>query len=190
MLLGLVLFFSAHGLQIVGRTRLLLLERMGRNLYTIVYSIVSLAGLALIVFGFADYRSGGLIHVWFPPLWIRHMALLVNWFAIVFFVAAYLPCHIRRTLRHPMLTGIMILAITHLLANGDMGGMILFGTFLSWAVAARISIRFRAVYANPVKASMLFDFLALAVGSVAYAIIVFWLHPHIFNIHVWPGIST
>ncbi|MCL2162438.1 MAG: NnrU family protein [Betaproteobacteria bacterium] len=187
MLLGLVLFFSAHSLQIARRVRLSLLERMGTTPYRAVYSIVSLVGLVLIGFGFADYRSGGLIPVWFPPLWMKHMALLLNWFAIVFFAAAYLPCYIRRTLRHPMLTGVLILAITHLLTNGDAGGMILFGTFLFWAVAVRIDTRFRTVDKSPVRASMLFDFLALAIGSASYAIIVFWLHPNIFNIPVWPG---
>jgi uncharacterized membrane protein len=160
---------------------------MGENPYKAVYSILSLAGLVLIGFGFADYRSDGLIPVWFPPFWMNHMALLLNWFALVFFVAAFLPCYIRRTLQHPMLTGVMVWAMAHLLTNGDVGGMILFGAFLLWAVVVRIDIGFRAVDKKPAKASILFDFLALVIGSVSYAIIVFWLHPHIFYIPVWPG---
>jgi uncharacterized membrane protein len=187
MILGLVLFFSAHSLQVADKMRLSLLNQMGKTPYRVAYSIVSLAGLILIGLGFADYRSGGMIFVWVTPLWMRHMALLLNWVAIVFFAAAYLPCHIRRTLQHPMLIGIMISAITHLLTNGDMGSMILFGSFLLWAVIVRINIRFRTVDKKPARASIPFDLLALAIGTASYAIIVFWLHPHIFKVPVWPG---
>jgi uncharacterized membrane protein len=184
MILGLLLFFSAHSLQVARKTRLSLLERMGRNPYRAVYSIVSLAGVILIGFGFADYRSNGLILVWYPTLWMKQMPLFLNWFASVFFVAAYLPCHIRRMLQHPMLIGIMIWAISHLLTSGDVGGMILFGTFLLWAVAVRINIRFRTDAKKPAKVSLLFDFLALVIGSAFYVITVFWLHPDFFNIPV------
>jgi len=181
---GLVLFFSAHSLQVARKTRASLLKQMGLSRYRTVYSLVSLAGLILIGFGFADYRSNHLTPVWFPPFWTRHMALLLNWFASVLFFAAYLPCYIRRALKHPMLIGVMVLATSHLLANGDVGGMILFGSFLLWAVAVRINIRFRPVEKKPAKASLPFDLLALVIGSVYYAIIVFWLHPDIFNIPV------
>jgi uncharacterized membrane protein len=157
---------------------------MGKNPYRIVYSIVSLAGLILIGFGFADYRSNSFSPVWSPTLWMKQLPLFLDWFAIVFFAAAYLPCHIRRTLKHPMMAGIMILAITHLLGNGDVGGMLLFGTFLLWAVVVRISIKFRPVTKKPPRASLHFDLLALVIGSAAYAIIVFWLHPDVFNIPV------
>jgi uncharacterized membrane protein len=184
MILGLVLFFSAHSLQVARKTRLALLERMGMNPYRVVYSMVSLVGLILIGFGFADYRSNSFTPVWFPALWMKQLPLFLNWFVFVFFAAAYLPCHIRRTLQHPMMAGIIILAISHLLACGDVGGMILFGTYLLWAVAVRINIRFRAVEQKPPKASLGFDLLALTIGSASYAIIVFWLHPDVFDITV------
>ncbi|MDR2880965.1 MAG: NnrU family protein [Azoarcus sp.] len=187
MILGLVLFFVAHSLKVARKVRMSLLERMGENLYKGVYSAVSLVGLILIGFGFADYQSSGKILIWVPPFWMKHMALLLNWIALVFFAAAYLPCHIRRTLKHPMLAGIIILAATHLLTNGDMGGMILFGAFLLWAVVVRINVRSRPVDGNPPRASMPFDLLALVAGSVSYAVIVFWLHPAVFRIPVWPG---
>lgn len=183
---GLVIFFAVHCLQIARATRQALQERLGENIYKALYSVISLVGLVLIAFGFANYRAAGLIPVWYPPFWVSHLALLLNWFAIIFVVSAYLPCHMRKILKHPMLTGIKLWALTHLLTNGDLGGMILFGSFLFWAVAVRINIKRRPVQSAPVKASILFDLVALIVGSAVYAIIVFWLHPDVFNIPVWP----
>lgn len=184
---GLVLFFSAHSLQITRGFRDSLKSRVGENAYKAVYSLVSLLGLILIGIGFASYRAEGLIPVWSPPIWASHVALLLNWFALVFVVAAYLPCHMRRILKHPMLVGIKIWATAHLLANGDLGGMILFGIFLFWAVAVRISIKHRPVEKKPQNASALFDLVAVVVGTASYVAIVFWIHPDIFNIPVWPG---
>lgn len=97
-----------------------------------------------------------------------------------------MPCHIRRVPKHPMLVGVKTWATAHLIANGDLGGMILFGIFLAWAVEVRISIKRRAVDNRPRPASALFDLAAVVVGSTLYAIIVFWVHPDLFNVPVWP----
>ncbi len=184
---GLALFFSVHCLQIFYGTRLVLREKLGENAYKGLYSLISAAGLVLISIGFADYRFNDFIAIWTPPIWTRHLALLLNLFATVFIVAAYLPCHMRKALKHPMLVGIKTWAMAHLIANGDLGGMILFGLFLLWAVLVRISLKHRPVENKTVRASWLFDGLAVALGCGLYAVIVFWLHPEIFHIPVWPG---
>lgn len=186
-LVGLLVFFAAHSLQIASGMRQTIVDRMGLSLYRVAYSIVSLVGIALIWFGFAQYRAAGIISLWYPPTWTVHLALLLNFFAIIFCVAAYLPCHMRRVLKHPMLVGVKIWATAHLIANGDLGGIILFGSFLAWAVLVRIGIKRRPVDAKPVNASGSFDLLALVVGCAIYAAVVFWLHPDVFNIPVWPG---
>ncbi len=186
LFLGLALFFAAHSLRIAHGVRQSLVDRMGENPYKAVYSVISLIGLTLISYGFASYRASGLIPVWYPPHGMSHLALLLNWFAVVFFAAAYLPCHMRRVLKHPMLAGIKIWATAHLLANGDLGGIILFGAFLVWAIVTRINIKRRPNGTQPTKASLPFDFLALAIGSASYAAIVYWVHPDVFNIPVWP----
>lgn len=184
--LGLVLFFAMHCMQVAYGVRSSVIERTGENAYKGAYAVISLLGLTLIGVGFAQYRAEGLIPIWSPPLWSSHVALLLNWFALVFVVAAYLPCHIRRVLKHPMLVGVKTWAMAHLIANGDLGGIILFGVFLFWTVAVRISIKRRTVDSKPKTASVLFDLVAVVIGSALYAIIVFWVHPDIFNIPVWP----
>lgn len=184
---GFVLFFSVHSLQIFYGTRLVLREKFGETVYKGLYSLISLAGLVLVSIGFAEYRFNDFVAIWSPPVWTRHLALLLNLFAVVCFVAAYLPCHIRKTLKHPMLVGIKTWAVAHLIANGDLGGMILFGLFLVWAVLVRISIKHRPVDKKPVRASWVFDCLAVGLGGALYVVIVFWLHPEIFHIPVWPS---
>lgn len=184
---GLALFFSVHCLQIFHGTRLVLREKLGANTYKGLYSLISLVGLVLISIGFADYRVNDFVAIWTPPVWTRHLALLLNLFAMVCFVAAYMPCHIRKTLKHPMLVGIKTWAVAHLIANGDLGGMVLFSLFLLWAVLVRISIKHRPVDNKPVRASWWFDGLAVGLGCALYGVIVFWLHPEVFHIPVWPS---
>ena len=105
--------------------------------------LVSLLGVVLIAVGFGRYRAAGYIPVWDPPTWTRHLALLLVWFAFVSVAAAYLPGRIKARLKHPMLTGVKIWALAHLLANGDLGSILLFGAILVWAVLARISAKRR-----------------------------------------------
>ena len=124
-----------------------LIGRLGENGYKVAYSLLSLLGLILIGVGYDRYRESGYIPVWDPPVWTRHLALLLVWLAFVAFVAAYLPGRIKGALKHPMMVGIKVWALAHLLANGDLGSMLLFGSLLAWAVVARISVKRRSVAA-------------------------------------------
>ncbi len=135
---GLALFFAAHSLTMRRDLRAGLVARLGEVPYKIVYSAASLAGLLLIVYGYGGYRAHGWIEVWNPPTFMRHIALALMPFAFIALVAAYAPGRIKQALKHPMLVAIKIWALSHLLANGDLGSILLFGTFLAYAVVDRI----------------------------------------------------
>lgn len=192
LILGLILFLGIHLSTAARGNRAALIVRLGEGPYKGIYSLLSLAGLVLVAIGYGQYRAGGYIPVWDPPVWTRHLALLLVWFAFVAFVAAYLPGRIKSTLKHPMLAGVKIWAFAHLLANGDLGSIILFGAFLAWAVAARISTKYRdevVVHGGPLEPpkGLRNDALAIVIGTVAYIAFVVWLHPWLIGVPVLPG---
>ena len=122
-----------------------MIGRLGEGPYKGLYSLVSAVGLVLIVWGFSRYRSAGYIQVWNPPFALFHpIALVLLWFAFVALVSAYAPpSKIKATLRHPMLVAVKAWALSHLLVNGDLGSMLLFGALLAWAVYDRIAAKRR-----------------------------------------------
>jgi uncharacterized membrane protein len=192
LVLGLVLFLGTHAFTMARGPRSALVGKLGDGPYKGLYSLVSLAGIVLISIGFGRYRAAGYIPVWDPPVWTRHLALLLVWPAFVAFAAAYLPGRFKAALKHPMLAGIKIWALAHLLANGDLGSILLFGSILAWAVAARISVKRRdevRPHAGPAAApaGLRNDLLAVAIGTAAYLSFVFWLHPRLIGVPVLPG---
>jgi uncharacterized membrane protein len=192
LILGLIMFLGTHSFSMARRSRAALVMKLGEGGYKGLYSLLSLAGIILISIGYGQYRQSGYIPVWDPPVWTRHLALLLVWFAFVFFVAAYLPGRIKRTLKHPMLAGVKVWALAHLLANGDLGSILLFGSVLAWAVAARISVKRRdeaKPHGAPLEppAGLRNDALALAIGTVVYVAFVVWLHPLLIGVPVLPG---
>ena len=191
LILGLIVFIGTHAFTIAREPRARAIARFGEGPYKGVYSLVSLIGLVLIVWGYGDYRAGGYTQVWNPPVWTRHLAVLLVWPAFVAFAAAYLPGRIRRALKHPMLAGLKIWALAHLLANGDLGSMLLFGALLAWAVVARISTKRRDEvldHAGPAAAPAGWrnDILALAVGTALYLVFLLWLHPILIGVPALP----
>ena len=193
LVLGLALFLGGHAFTMVRDRRAALIARFGEGPYKIVYSLVALVGLVLVGQGFGQYRANGWIDVWYPPVWTRHLSLLLVWAAFVCLAAAYLPGRIKRTLKHPMLAGVKIWATAHLLANGDLGSMLLFGSILAWAVMARISAKRRRDevrdHAGPVVSPGGWgnDVAALVVGTVAWFVFARWLHPILIGVSAWPG---
>nr|WP_249797386.1 MULTISPECIES: NnrU family protein [unclassified Bradyrhizobium] len=186
MMLGLVLFFAAHIFTTKRKARAEAIARLGEGTYKIVYSLVSLAGLALIIWGFAHYRSSGWIDVWYPPKVLKHITLALMLPAVILVVASYLRGRIYATLKHPMLTGIKLWAAAHLLANGDLGSIILFGSFLGWAVYDRITLKHRTDAGGPPipVGGVTNDLIAVAVGSVAYLALAFAFHPVVIGVPV------
>ncbi|MFZ9500290.1 MAG: NnrU family protein [Beijerinckiaceae bacterium] len=169
LILGLVVFFAVHTLTTLRARRAGLIDRLGETGYKAGYSIASAIGLALIVYGFGAYRAAGYIPVWEPPTGMRHAASLLMWPAFVALAAAYSPAGlIKGKLKHPMLVGVKAWALAHLLANGDLGSMILFGSFLGWAVYDRIAVKRRGDLGAPPAPFGKGDVIALAVGTVAF----------------------
>src|SRR5213080_2156440 len=133
MILGLVLFLGIYTLTTQRKLRASVIASMGEAGYKVGYALTALAGLALIVWGFAHYRATGWVDVWYPPKAMEHLAAGLMLPAVILVVAAYLRGRIYSTLKHPMLAGVKLWAVAHLLANGDLGSIILFGSFLGWA---------------------------------------------------------
>ena len=186
MILGLVLFFAAHIFTTKREARGQAIERLGEGTYKILYSLVSLAGLALIVWGFGHYRAAGMWNVWEPPTFLKHITVALMLPAVILVVASYIRGRIFATLKHPMLAGIKLWAAAHLLANGDLGSIILFGSFLAWGVYDRISLKHRAdAGAPPIPVGgMTNDLIAVVVGIVAYLALAFAFHPVVIGVPV------
>jgi uncharacterized membrane protein len=193
LILGLVIFLGTHVFTMRRDARAAAIARLGEGPYKALYSLVSLLGLVLVVWGFGRYRAYEWIDVWYPPVWTRHLAILLVWAAFIAFVAAYLPGRIKRALKHPMLAGVKIWALAHLLANGDLGSILLFGSILAWAVVARISVKRRRDevrdHGGPVAepAGWRNDVIAIVLGTVLWFVFARWLHPLLIGVPVLPG---
>jgi uncharacterized membrane protein len=187
MILGLILFLSVHTLTTQRDLRARFVTSMGEGGYKIFYALVSIAGLALIVWGFAEYRATGWIDVWNPPKAFKHITVALMLPAVILVVASYIRGRIYTTLKHPMLTGVKLWAAAHLLANGDLGSIILFGSFLAWAVFDRISLKHRPdAGAPPIPVGGPGnDLIAIAVGVVAYLALAFAFHPVVIGVPVF-----
>jgi uncharacterized membrane protein len=187
MVVGLALFVGAHALTTQRELRARVMASTGEGGYKIGYSLVSAAGLALIVAGFARYRATGWIDVWYPPVAMKHIAAALMLPAVVLVVASYIRGRIYTTLKHPMLAGVKLWAFAHLLANGDLGSIILFGSFLGWAVFDRISLKHRAdAGAPPIPVGGPGnDLIAFAVGVVAYLALALAFHPVVIGVPVF-----
>jgi uncharacterized membrane protein len=185
LILGIIVFLGAHTFTTRRDARARAIERMGAGPYRGVYTLVSVIGLVLIVWGFSRYRSDGLIPLWYPPIWTRHITITLMWFAFVALACmGPAPSRIRGWLRHPMLVAIKIWALAHLLANGDLGGMLLFGSFLAWAVYDRIAVKRRGdLGAARVSAFTRADAMAVIIGTIAYVAMIF-LHPYLIGVSV------
>jgi uncharacterized membrane protein len=186
MIAGLVVFLGAHTLTTQRDARARAIAATGEGTYKILYSLVSALGLALIVWGFARYRATGMIDVWYPPVAMKHITVALMLPAVILVVASYIRGRIYTTLKHPMLAGIKLWAAAHLLANGDLGSIILFGSFLGWAVFDRISLKRRKDAGGPPipVGGTTNDLIAIAVGVVAYLALAFAFHPAVIGVPV------
>ena len=178
-------FFSAYRSREPGKD---IREKMGQGPYMGLYSLVSLAGFALIVWGYGAARPAPVLYV--PPSWFAHINLVLMLFAMVFLAAAYMPTgHIKKAVKHPMLLAVKVWATGHLLANGELNSVLLFGSFLAYGVLDRIAVKKRGDNGPgpDVKANVMGDVGAVVVGLGAYAAIAHWLHPILFGVSAVPG---
>jgi uncharacterized membrane protein len=181
LILGLLLFLAAHSISIVSRyQRTALMARMGEGPYKGAYSLLSLVGLVLIVYGYGLARQDP-VHVWFPPTGMRHVASTLMLFVFPLLFAAYLPGRIKAAVKHPMLAAVKIWAFAHLIANGTLADIVLFGGLLAWAVVDRISLKRRGPL-PPVAANTRNDVLAIVLGLAVYLLFAFYLHRALFGV--------
>jgi len=183
LLLGLALFLGVHVLTTLRATRAAMIGRLGEGGYKGLYSLVAAAGLILIFIGFGRYRSAGYIQVWNPPFSLFHpIALLLLWFAFVALTATYAPpSRIKSLLRHPMLVAVKAWAVSHLLVNGDLGSMLLFGSLLAWAIYDRIAVKRRGDAGAPLVGWSINDLLVVGLGTAPY-VAMFWLHDSLIGV--------
>jgi len=186
LIAGLILFLVPHSTRIFANDwRTAMIGRLGEKPWKGAISLISLAGLVLIVLGYGQARLEPVV-LWVPPLWLRHLALLLNLVAFVSLVAAYVPRNsIKAKFGHPMIAGVKAWATAHLLSNGNLADVILFGSFLAWAVLDfRVSRRrdreLEVVYPD---ATLLGTFATLAIGVLAWYVFLQWLHAR------WIGVS-
>ncbi len=189
LIAGLLIFLGIHSVSIVSRSaRDGWVQRLGEGPWKGLYSVAAAVGLVLIVIGYAAARAEPVV-LYQPPVWTRHVALLLMLPSIVLLVAAYTNGHIRRVTKHPMLLATKLWAFAHLLANGTLADVLLFGSFLLWAVADRIAVKRRVVDQHgsaPTRAApqATNDIIAIVIGLAVYAWFV--LQGHAWLIGVSP----
>jgi len=184
MMLGLAVFIGMHLVTTQRDQRAALIARMGEGGYKGLYSAVSIVGVVLIAWGFGRYRATGWIDVWYPPLWTRHVTVALMWIASIVLVAAYSPGRIKATLKHPMLVGVKLWAAAHLMSNGDLGSIVLFGSILAWAVFDRISLKHRTDPGGPPipVGGLRQDIIAVVGGTILYLLLGFLFHPWVVGV--------
>jgi len=179
LILGLVVFLGLHATRIFADDwRSARIASLGERNWKLAYSIASGIGLALIVWGYGMARTEPVV-LWNPPLWTRHLASLLVLIAFILFAAAYTPRnHLKAALGHPMYAGIKAWAFAHLISNGTLADLLLFGGFLAWSVAG-----FRSARIRDRKAQVTYSagtprgtVITLVVGTIAWAIFAFFLH--------------
>lgn len=180
LILGLVIFLGIHSVRIAKPDfRADFIARRGEGAWKGLYTVVSIVGFVILVWGYGMARQTAPI-LYTPPAWMSHITLLLMIPAMIFLVAAYVPAgKIKAALKHPMLVAVKIWALAHLLANGDLASLILFVSFLAWAVADRISEkrRLRAGETRlPVAGPAKNDAIAVGAGLVLYVLFVWQLH--------------
>ena len=176
LVLGLVLFLGAHSVSIVAPAwRDRTAARLG-NAWRGLYSLVSIASFVLIIWGYGIARQDPIV-IYMPPAWTRYVTAVLMLPVFPLLLAAYLPGRIKASLQHPMLIGVMLWSLAHLIATGTLASVVLFGGFLAWAVADRISYRWRTQ--RPIQSAppaRLNDAIVVVAGLVLYVVFAHWLH--------------
>lgn len=185
LIAGLVVFFAVHLVRVIAPGFRADQIANNQRRWMGLYSLASLLGFALIVSGWIVYRPEA-PQVFDPPSWGRHVALILVPISLIFIAAAYQPVgHIKRTLKHPFLAGIIVWAAAHLLANGDLASVLIFGGFLIYAVVDRIAVIPRGDPA-PAVVAVRGDVIAIVEGLILAAILILFLHQWLFGVSPAP----
>jgi uncharacterized membrane protein len=194
LVFGLALFIGAHLFVTMRPRRAAVVKTIGLWPYKGLIAVVSFAGLYFIFRGFGAYREAGLIPLWSPPAYMRHVTEGLMLPACIFLAASYLRGNIARVLKHPMLVAVKTWAFAHLLVNGDLGGIILFGSLLAWAVYDRITLKHRTDPGGPPipTGTYMNDVGAVIVGLILYAALSTVFHAMVIGVIVYgtPAFGT
>ena len=189
LIIGLVIFMGMHSAALFApAARDNLHKKLGAVAWRGLYSIVSIVGLVLIIMGYADARMNP-VWLWMPPAGLRHMALLLTLIAFILLTASYVPGNrIKSRLGHPMYASVKVWALAHLLANGSLADVLLFGSFLAWAIAgfAISRRRDRAAGVTRPAGSIKGDIITVIAGVVSWAVFAMFLHTVLIGVSPMP----
>ncbi|MBU2486056.1 MAG: NnrU family protein [Alphaproteobacteria bacterium] len=180
LILGLVLFLGIHSVRIVApEFRQAQIDQRGLNAWKGIYTVISIVGFVILVWGYGIARQDPVVF-FVAPAWMSHVVALLMLPVMILLVASQVPAgRIKAAVKHPMLLGVKIWALAHLLVNGDLASVLLFGGFLAWAVVDRISEKKRlqgGLTSNPVAGPLKWDIIAVVGGLVLYVLFVVVLH--------------
>src|SRR5512137_156035 len=185
LVVGLLLFLGVHSIAIVAPAwRDGMAARLGDAPWKAIYSLVSAIGFVMLVHGYGLARAEPTV-LYTPPTWMRHVAALLMLPVFPLLLSTYLPGRIKAAVKHPMLTATKAWALAHLLVNGNVADVLLFGGFLAWAVADRIAVGKRAVQRKPMvmgAPSRMNDVIAVVGGLVLYVVVIAWAHQHFIGV--------
>lgn len=190
LILGLVLFLGIHSVRIVAEDwRTARRAAMGDAAWKGVYSLISAVGFGLIVWGYGQARQAPVV-LWDTPNWTRHFAALLTMLTFVFIAAAYVPRNaIKARLQHPMILGVKVWALTHLLANNTLADLLLFGSFLVWSVFNFRAARRREPVTTTGQPSAAATALTIAIGVAVWAAFAFWGHAALIGIRPFVSVA-
>lgn len=185
-IIGILLFLGVHSISVISEPwRNRVVDAIGEWPWKALYSLVAVAGLVLLIYGYGSIRYDTAV-AYVPPRWLNHLSILVLAPVFPLLLAAYLPGRIKTKTRHPMLLAVKIWAFAHLLVNGSLADVLLFGSFLGWAVWDRISLKHRQQ--RPIlgaPASGANDIIAVVGGLGLYLGFIFWFHEMLIGVSVY-----
>jgi len=185
LILGLIAFLGAHTFVTARTARASAMARLGKA-YWLAFAITSLIGVILIAWGFSIYRQTGWINVWSPPAFMRHITVGLMLIASLLLAAYWIPSHIKARVQHPLLAATKTWSFAHLLANGDLGSIILFGTLLAWAVYAFVRAKHRKDVVLPsAPLGWTNDLFVVVVGVALFLALGYLFHPYVIGVPVF-----
>jgi uncharacterized membrane protein len=186
LIVGLIVLIGAHVFVTFRDARAQAIAQLGQGGYRILFTLVSLAGLFFVVWGYGEYRAHEWVQLWTPPPYLRHVTEGLMLLAAIMLAAAFIPSHIKAWLKHPMLASVKTWALAHLLSNGDLGSILLFGGFLAWGVYARIAAKRRGDlgFKTP-PAGWSNDAVVLVLSAVGYFLLGYYFHPYVIGVPVF-----
>ncbi|SIO05456.1 NnrU family protein [Paraburkholderia phenazinium] len=185
LVLGLVIFLGVHSVRVFAESwRTRQIARLGEKGWKSAYALASAVGLVLVIWGYGIARRDPVV-LWAPPVWAPHLTALLTLIAFILFLSAYIPAtHFKAWVHHPMALSAVLWAFAHLLANGTLNAVVLFGAFLVWALLDYRAGRRRDLALGQVypAGTLAKDAIAVVGGAVAWAVFAFWLHAWLIGV--------